>query len=133
MTSTSPSRALALTLLLSCAVVGGYGTMAAGFKNGFFKALANCTREATDPYIPGGPTPFKTRYTGIDAVDNHLVVLVAFFAALIDGEKGWEATLSSWYLMAQLWAGWSLLSLEGLRRGNKGRAVSWCVLILTFQ
>lgn len=125
MAPAAPPRALVLVLLAACGIAGGYGTMVAGFKNGFFEAITNCAQEATIPYIPGGPAPFTTQYTGIAALDNRLVFLVAFFAALIDGEKGWEVTLSFWYLMAQLWAGWTLLSLEGLRNGNKGRAVSW--------
>lgn len=126
MTTRFPSRALVLASLAACGIIGGYSTMVAGSKNGFFEAIGACSRGTTgEPYIPGGPAPFKTNYTGISAVDNQLLVLVTFFATLIDGEKSWAVRLSLWYLMVQLWAGWSLLSLEGLRKGNRGRVVSW--------
>lgn len=125
MATTPASRVLVLALLALCAIAGGYGTMAAGFRNGFFKTLTDCLEDPAGPYIPGGPEPFKTRYTGVSAVDEHLVFLVAFFAAFIDGEKSWSALLAFWYLLAHFWAGWTLLSLEGLRKGNKGRSVSW--------
>lgn len=100
--------------------------MGAGFKNGLFDSMTKSAgHQIKDKYFPGGPAPYKTSYTGVQAIDDHLVTLISFFIYIIDGPKTWDVVLVYWYLMAQFCAGWMLLSMEGLRQGNRGRIVSW--------
>jgi hypothetical protein len=116
-----------ILILLGCAGFGGYGTFGAGSQNGLFEVISNSAGRpaASERYIPGGPEPIRTRYTGVVAIDDHVIVLVAFFTFLIDGPQTWDITLSYWYLMAHFCAGWTLMALEGLRKGNRGKLVSW--------
>ncbi|KAK0636990.1 hypothetical protein B0T17DRAFT_484014 [Bombardia bombarda] len=128
MKSQKATRAAVVVAIIACAAIGGYGTMATGFKNGLFESLEKTTGDPLsrhDLYVPGGPQPFKSSYTGIAAVDGLLAILVAFWGAIIDGDRTWNMDASYWYLMAQFCASWCLLSLEGLRKGSKGKAVSW--------
>ncbi|ROV88132.1 hypothetical protein VMCG_10420 [Cytospora schulzeri] len=120
------SRPVTLVILAACAAFGAYGTMGAGLRNGLFDSMTKSVgRDVEDKYFAGGPAPYKTAYTGVEAIDDHLITLVAFFIYIIDGPKTWGVVLVYWYLMAQLCAGWMLLSMEGLRQGNRGRVVSW--------
>lgn len=125
----APSKsALALTVagLLACAGMGAYGTFGAGFNNGLFAAIENSVgRAQPDPYFISGPKPYRLVYTGFEPFDRQLRTLISFFVLLIDGPKTGDVVLVYWYLMAQFCAGWSLLFLEGMRRGNADRAVSW--------
>lgn len=119
-------RVVTVLILASCAFLGGYGTLGAGFQNGFFESISKAAGQgAAAAYFPGGPEPYRTRYTGIAAIDNQLVTLIAFFIFIIDGPQTWDITLSYWYLMLHFCAGMCLLALEGLRKGNRGRLVSW--------
>lgn len=127
-TSNSLPRALTAASIAVCSIIGAYGALYTGVESGLFDGITNFLRIADPPYIPGGPEPLKTRYTGIAPVDHHLLALVSYFAAFIDGTQGWDVTLVLWYLLAQLCAVWPLFALEGFRKGNKGRAVSWLVI-----
>ncbi|KUI68481.1 hypothetical protein VM1G_04663 [Cytospora mali] len=126
MTSSIIPRSATIATLAACAVLGAYGTFVAGIKNGLFDSITKSAgQKVHDKYFPGGPAPYKTTYTGFDVIDGHLIILIAFFTYIIDGPKTWDVVLVYWYLMSQFCAGWTLLSLEGLRKGNKGRVVSW--------
>ena len=126
MASKPPSRVAAVVALLACAAFGGYGTFGAGFQNGMFDTITKASEGgAAKMVFPGGPTPYRTSYTGIAAVDDHLVTLVAFFTFIIDAPQTYDITLSYVYLMAHFWAGMCLLLLEGTRNGNRGKVVSW--------
>ncbi len=94
-------------------------------KNGAGESIKNSAGRAVDAYIPGGVHPFKNTYTGIPAIDNTLLVLVPFFAYILDTPQSWAITASMWYLLAHFFSACCLLFLEGVRRGNSGRVVSW--------
>jgi hypothetical protein len=121
------SRPLTIVALTGCAIIGIYGAMYVGATNGFFDALtaAAVTPPPAERSIPGSPAPFKSTYTGFVPVDAQLSVLVGFFCCILDGGRTWDVTLGFWYVMAQFLVGWCLLSLEGLRVGNRGRAAGW--------
>lgn len=120
------SRPVTIVVLAACSIFGAYGTFVAASQNGLFESITKSSSYGVkNRYFLGGPAPYKTTYTGLEAVDNQLSTLIAFFTYIIDGPKTWDVVLVYWYLMAQFCAGWTLLSLEGLRRGNRGRAVSW--------
>ncbi|KAG6354046.1 hypothetical protein INS49_005017 [Diaporthe citri] len=127
MASTTIARALTIGILLSCAAFGAYGTFGAGVGNGLFEALQRSAGyEAKEKGFLGGPTPYKTTYTGIRLIDNHLVVLNAFFVLIIDGPKTWDVTIAYWCLMAEFCAAWVFIRIEGHRSANQhGRIVNW--------
>ncbi|KAK7743270.1 hypothetical protein SLS53_004355 [Cytospora paraplurivora] len=110
----------------TCSAFGAYSTIGTGIKNGLFDSIGRSAgRKVVDKYFPSGPAPYRTTYTGIEAIDNPLIIIIAFFTYIIDGPRTWDVVLVYWYLMAHFCAGWTLLSLEGLRKANKGRVVSW--------
>jgi hypothetical protein len=125
MSSITALQAIVLPLIASCAIVGGYGTMFMGTKNGFFDAATTTAGRPKDPYIPGGVHPLKTTFTGVAPIDSQLQILVGFFSYIIDGERTWGVTASYWYLILQFLPACLLLFLEGSRKGNAGRIVSW--------
>jgi len=126
MTSQNIARAVAILGLAGCLAVGFYGTHINGSQNGFYESLTKITgKSANDLYIPGGPPPYTYIYTGVGAVDRQLRILVAFFGSFIHGDSTWPLAIASRYLTLQFCAGWTLLSLEGLRNGNRGRFISW--------
>lgn len=121
MASQTVARIVTVLVLVACAVLGGYGTLGAGFLNGFFDSL---TKSKTT-YLSGGHASYPVHYTGITAVDNQLAGLIGFFAVIIDEPQSWDIRLSYWYLMVHFCAGMYLLTLEGFRKGNRGRLASW--------
>lgn len=118
-------RAFLLPLIASCALVGGYAGMYTINRNGTGESIKNTAGRAVEPYIPGGVHPFKNTYTGISGIDGMLLMLVPFFAYILDTPQSWAITASLWYLLTQFLAACCLLFLEGARRGNSGRLVSW--------
>lgn len=120
-------RLILCTFLVCVAVAGGYFTIGIGLQNGLIEALRHGTLlpERSKRYLPGAPFPFKSTYTGIDALDEYISQLISFFVAIVDGKQNWDTTLSYWYLMTQIATGWMILAVEGLRKGNKGKACAW--------
>lgn len=128
MAPTQTHRALTIALLLACSAVGFYATLLTGAQNGLFAAIGKAVGRDTSPklkHFPGGPTPYNFAYTGFAAIDDQLSTLIAFFVLILDGPKTLDTVWVSRYLTTQFFAGWVLLSLEGLREGNRGRVVSW--------
>lgn len=124
--SSNMSRIAIIATLVACAAFGAYATLGASFKNGLFDSISKTAGHVVkDKFVSGGPMPLKTTYTGIGVIDSHLITLIACFTYIIDGPKTWDVVLVYWHFMAQFCAGWTLLSLEGLRKGNRGRFVSW--------
>ena len=121
-------KALTVVIISACGSLGVYGTLVTGSQNGLFNAISHSLGPtAREPFSLGGPAPLRTAFTGIDAIDRQLSILVAFFTIAVDGPRSWDVTLSQWYLLGQFCAGFSLLVLEGLRQGNQGKLVSWLV------
>ncbi|KAB5577959.1 hypothetical protein GE09DRAFT_535948 [Coniochaeta sp. 2T2.1] len=125
MSSLGTLRAALLPVFAACALVGGYAGMYMSGVNGAIESSKNSAGRAVDPYISGGVHPFKNSYTGIRAIDDTLLVLVPFFAYILDTPQSWGIRVSFWYLMINFFAATSVIFLEGQRRGNAGRLVSW--------
>lgn len=89
------------------------------YNNGLLKFLGAQTEPGA--VIPG-PTvaPMKQTYTGIGPVDNQLTILVSFFYTAIDGNRG-DISIAFLSLGSHVIAAWVLITLEGLRTGNKGK------------
>jgi hypothetical protein len=63
------------------------------------------------------------QYTGLKALDRQLTVLVAFFAPVVDFKNPALNLFAIWGL-GQFGAVWTLMVMESMRMGNKGKAVS---------
>jgi len=127
-THTMASKSVTIVALLGLAAMGGFGTLGAGFQDGLFGAITATTgvTGARGAIFPGGPKPYRQSYTGIGAIDNTLVTLIAFFTFGIDDPaKTWDFSFVYWYLMAHFGSGMCLMLLEGYRKGNSGRVASW--------
>ncbi|KAK3400329.1 hypothetical protein B0T20DRAFT_373917 [Sordaria brevicollis] len=136
-------KSLAILLLLFFLSTGAYGGMITGFGNGFFAALTKI-KTGHPSEVVGYEA--KREFTGVEAVDKVLLTLVTFFAAWLDagdpveelgsgpwmvgskrGGRTWDVDVPLWAAMVQFAGAWALVSLEGARRGNKGRVVGWTV------
>lgn len=127
MASATFSRSLTIGILLLCSAFGAYSTFGACDKNGLLEALGSTSGYlAEEKYFLGGPQPYKTTYTGIRVLDNHLVALNGFFVIIIDGPATWDVTVAYWCLMAEVCAAWVFTRIEGHRGANQcGRIVNW--------
>ena len=124
MAASALPKALAIAAIAALGTIGVYGVFYIGSINGLFNSIAVGVERGR---FPGCPDPFKATYTGVEPVDQLLVNLVPFFCFMIDGEQNWADKITNWYLTAQWIPAWTLLSLEAIRRGNKGRPTSWYV------
>jgi hypothetical protein len=93
-----------------------------GARNGTFDTLVALLEQA-DPKFPRTEDPVLMRYTGFKALDRQLVVLVAFFAPVVDVNNPALNLFAIWGL-GQFGAIWTLMVMESMRMGNKGKAVS---------
>jgi len=79
-----------------------------------------------DLHVPGasipGPTlaPMRQKYTGIKMFDTQLTTLVGFFFTAIDGNRA-DVSLLGLEFGSQVVSAWMLITIEGLRFGNKGK------------
>ena len=73
--------------------------------------------------LPGTEEPLKRIYTGIPRLDRQLVLLTVFFWKVVDGSMP-GASLQAFLMIGQFGGAYGLMILEGLRTGNRGRAVS---------
>ncbi|CAO1597056.1 hypothetical protein XANCAGTX0491_000885 [Xanthoria calcicola] len=71
--------------------------------------------------------PLKKTYTGVGPIDFQLTVLTLFFYNIVDGTHP-HASLHAYQFAGQLVAGWSLLMMESLRQGHRGRMISFITL-----
>ncbi len=129
----SPSSFIAIGLILSCALVGGYASMGLAYRHGFFDAVGDCLRVAHGSAAPGvkcGITRshqyHRISLTGIAPVDGLFSVLFEFFALGLTNQAGkgkidYEAILASTYMATLFFGGWYLMAMEGLRKRNQGR------------
>jgi hypothetical protein len=115
-------RITVLTALPLLSLLGAYGTFALAGSNGTFDLLKAVFAE-NEPKFPGSEDLLLTNYTGIRVLDHQLEVLVAFFAPVVDREFPALNLFAIWGL-GQFGAVWTLMVMESMRMGNKGRAVS---------
>jgi hypothetical protein len=113
-------------LLLLLAAWGFWTLWGFPYTNGLLKILADLHRPGAS--IPG-PTfaPMRQRYTGIKIIDSQLTTLVAFFFTAIDGNRA-DVSLIGLELGGQVVAAWMLMTIEGLRFGNRG---NWLITSTT--
>jgi hypothetical protein len=125
MASVGTIRGILLPAIATCALVGGYAGMYSMSVNGLMDTMKSTAMRPVDPYVPGGVSPFRNKFTGVALIDGWLNMLVPFFAFALDTPHSWAVTASGGYLLTAYFGACCLLFLEGSRRGNAGRSVSW--------
>jgi hypothetical protein len=113
-------RTVTLLLLPILSIAGAFTTLVLAGCNGTFHIVENAIKISR---LPGTYDPLLTAYTGIGFLDYQLTILVAFFAPVVD-LKNSDLVLSSTFGLGQFGAGWTLMMMESLRSGNKGRIIS---------
>jgi hypothetical protein len=96
--------------------------MSLGASNGTFDGLTKLLSHDNLKF-PGTEDQFLMNYTGLKALYRQLRVLVAFFAPVVDVNNPSLNLFAIWGL-GQFGAVWTLMVMESMRMGNKGKAVS---------
>ncbi|KAJ8065651.1 hypothetical protein OCU04_006324 [Sclerotinia nivalis] len=118
-------RTITLFALPALSLIGVFGAYVIGGRNGTFEHITSLVTQETPPAVfPDAKYLLLKDYTGIRALDRQLTILVIFFATAVD-RRNVAVWLNSIYGLGQLGAAWTLLVMESLRSGNKGRAVSF--------
>ncbi|ESZ93717.1 hypothetical protein SBOR_5902 [Sclerotinia borealis F-4128] len=118
-------RTVTLITLPILFLVGIFGTLIIGGRNGTFELIVSLVEQETPSAVfPGAKYLLLKDYTGVRVFDRQLTVLVAFFAPVCDS-RNVALWLNSIFGLGQFGAAWTLLVMESLRSGNKGRAVSF--------
>lgn len=73
--------------------------------------------------LPGTDKPLKTTYIGVPPIDYQMTVLALFFWEVVDGSHP-AASLFCFHFATQVACGWSLIMIEGLRRGHRRTIIS---------
>ncbi|KAF0636370.1 hypothetical protein FPSE5266_08421 [Fusarium pseudograminearum] len=118
-----------VSLILGCALLGGYASMFTSHSHGFFDTLRVCNTGA-EACILNMTDSVSRPITGIESVDAAMNLLLEFFSQGLQKNpdiKGidLEALIAFVYLAAQFGGAWYIIALEGLRFGNKGTILSW--------
>lgn len=115
-------------IIAACAAASAGGSYMAHFSmdyNGFGDAMWKNVVNPPHKGYPGAPSPVPGSPTGIKAIDTLLLILTGFFSGMLDGDVAPQYRLYAVWGMAQFGACWLFIVLEGLRAGNKGKAVGW--------
>lgn len=130
------SSFIAIVLILSCALLGGYASMGLAYQHGFFDAIRDCLRVAHGTALPStecilirSHEYYRTDYTGITHIDNLFSLLFEVFAMGLTNQVGpgkidYEALLASSYMATLFCGAWFLMAMEGLRKRNAGKITS---------
>lgn len=109
-------------ILLLLSIAGFYGTWVLLMNNGTGEQMAKLGDHGPH-WLPGTQEPLRRVYTGVGAVDHQLTVLAVFFWEVVDGGMP-NASLHAFHLAGQFGAAWTIVVLEGLRKGNRGKIIS---------
>lgn len=75
------------------------------------------------PIIPGTKESLRLKFTGIPPLDYWFTIMVLFFWEALDGSHP-ATSLTGIYFLGQLIGLWTLVWVEGYRRGNKGLLIA---------
>jgi hypothetical protein len=104
-------------------VTGAYAVIGLGLHNGYWQMLEAHNTAPGPLKLPGTGELVRTSYTGIAGLDKQLVTLMVFFWPCATAELP-ALSLYAVYMAAQLIPMQTLLILEGLRYGNRGKTIS---------
>ncbi|PPQ94304.1 hypothetical protein CVT25_004961 [Psilocybe cyanescens] len=132
----SSSKTLTLIILSLLALSSIYFIIVLQFQNGTMLILDSLTSE-TPQVLPPGPAdsliPLRQVYTKVWPLDMQVNRMTPFFWPLVSGILP-ELSLFGVYMAGQLVASETLIIVEGERRGNNGRVISYSTVWgLTWQ
>src|SRR4051812_30259942 len=96
-------------------LLGVGGTHVLGTRNGLFDLMKETAQSGT--FITSGKS-LRTEYSGYKPVDEFIVMFIAFFMPLLDGDHP-SITLQGMHFGGQLASYWVLIVVESFRSGNK--------------
>ena len=99
------------------------------FRNGYVDALVRL-RDHGPHVLPGTDHPILTRFNGVPPLDKMLTLAGVMFSPVTDGSHP-AASLFGVYFGGQLVPIFTVLFIEGLRRGNMKKAVGQYDLLLS--
>ncbi|KAG8532877.1 uncharacterized protein KY384_002755 [Bacidia gigantensis] len=126
MPSTSPPVSLltaSKVILPLLSVLGYYLTHYLIAHNGTVDRMVQI-RDVGPRLLPGTSEPVRTVYTGIPYIDDQLGILTVIFWEQVDGSRP-DASLFAFYFGAQIFPAWGVIMVEGLRKANRGRLISY--------
>jgi len=115
-------RTIILVLLPLLSLIGAFGSWSLAGRNGTFESLVALLAQE-NPLLPGSTALLLTKYTGYKRIDGQLATLVTFFSPLFDTNHA-ALNLFTIFGFGQFGAVWTLMMMESMRMGNKGKAVS---------
>ncbi|MCJ1269966.1 hypothetical protein MMC22_009859 [Lobaria immixta] len=104
---------------------GLYLTLILAVQNGTIGAIQGIKN---DGYLPRTTKPLRRFYTGISPIDHQLSSLILFFWPIADAHL---PTLTLFWVnfCGEMVIAWTLIMLEGMRKGYRGRLISNVVII----
>jgi hypothetical protein len=115
-------RTITLVLLPVLSFIGAFGTLYLIGSNGTSEMIRGYIRREP-AYLPGTSDPLLKSYSGVKGIDRQLLVLVTFFSPTFDLNNR-DLSLFSLFGGGQLGAAWTLMMLESVRTGNKGKLIT---------
>ncbi|MCJ1300475.1 hypothetical protein MMC08_003272 [Hypocenomyce scalaris] len=109
-------------VLFILSIAGFYGTWVLLMNNGTAEQMAHI-RDHGPHWLPGTKEPPRRLYIGIAPIDYQLTILAVFFWKVVDGSMP-NGSLLAFHLAGQFGAAWTIVVLEGLRKGHRGRVIS---------
>lgn len=103
------------------------------YQNGLLTALMDLQEPGT--YLPGSQIlPVRHMYTGIKILDKHIVTMNGLFWPALEGSRA-DVSLVFLEIVTQAMATCVLVTIEGLRVGNKGKwyLTSYASFVLGFM
>ena len=100
--------------------VGLYLTIILAVQNGTIGTIQGIQN---DGYLPQIEQPLRRFYTGISPIDHQLSSLTIFFWPIADAHLP-TLTLLWVNLSGDLVMSWTLILIEGMRKGNRGSLIS---------
>lgn len=92
------------------------------WRNGYIDALIDL-RDNGPHFLPGSNNPILTCFTGISPLDKVLTLAGVMFANITDGSAP-QLSLYGFYFAGQLVSIFTVMTIEGLREGNRGGIMS---------
>ncbi|KAJ5307078.1 hypothetical protein N7508_006093 [Penicillium antarcticum] len=119
--------------LLGLSAFAFYITWGASLSNGTLDRMLHI-RGAAVPCIPGTHEPLRLRFTGIAPIDYWCTIMVLFFWEAVDGSHP-ATSMNGIYFLGQLVGIWTLVWVEGIRRGERhmvAKAALWALAMQNF-
>ena len=119
LTRTNRGTIMALCLIYAFGLNSMYGLV---YRNGYINALIKL-RYHGPHVLPGSNTPILTTFTGLRPLDQILTLAGVLFANINDGSTP-QLSLYAFHFAGQLVSIFTVVMIEGRRRGNKRGVMS---------